>query len=189
MGKLVYLMNVSLDGYVADAKGSLDWSDPDEELLLWFNDQARGASAFVEGRRIFELMAAYWPTAHEDPNATPAMLEWQPLWVETPKIVFSRTIESAEWNSRVVSGDPAVELEALHREFEGDMLLGGPTLAAEFIQRDLVDEYRLAVHQVILGGGLPFFPKLERPINLELVEQRRTQAGIALLTYRPRRDA
>ncbi|MEP6681506.1 MAG: dihydrofolate reductase family protein, partial [Chloroflexota bacterium] len=133
MGKLIYLMNVSLDGYVETPDHSLDWTIVDEELHTWFNDQARGTDASLYGRRLYEVMNAYWPTAESDPSATPAMLDFARVWNAKPKVVFSSSLASVEGNSRLVRGDVGEELARLRTEFDGDLEVGGPTLAAGFI--------------------------------------------------------
>jgi dihydrofolate reductase len=105
------------------------------------------------------------------------------IWNAKPKIVFSKSLPRVEWNSRLVRGDPVEELPRLRAEFDGDLEVGGPTLASAFIERGLVDEYQLVVHPVILGGGTPFFPRLERPVGLELVETRKFASGAMYLGY------
>lgn len=186
MGKLIYSMNVSLDGFVETPDHGLDWAMVDEELHTWFNDQTRRVDAFLYGRRLYELMAAYWPTADSDPSATPSMLEFARTWRPKPKIVFSTTLETVEWNGRIVAGDVGDELERLRQEFDGDLDLGGPTLASAFMQRGLVDEYRLVVHPVVLGAGTRFFPGLDRLIGLRLLETRAFASGAVYLGYAAR---
>ncbi|MDQ2966374.1 MAG: dihydrofolate reductase family protein [Chloroflexota bacterium] len=159
MGKLIYLMHT------------------------WFNDQARTTDASLYGRRLYEVMAAYWPTAESDPSATPAMLDFARIWNAKPKIVFSTTLENVGWNSRLVSGDVGDELAKLKVEFDGDLDVGGPTLASAFMERGLVDQYQLLVHPVVLGAGAPFFPPLNRPIGLRLVETRTFESGVVYLGY------
>ena len=183
MGKLIYLMNVSLDGFVETPDRGLDWTVIDDELHGWFNDHARGIEASMYGRRLYEVMAAYWPTAESDPEATETMLEFGRIWNATPRIVFSRTLESVDFNSRLVSGDVGEVLAKVRAEFDGDIEVGGPTLAAQFIERGLVDEYRLVVHPVVLGAGTPFFPRLERPIGLRLIETQTFSLGAVSLRY------
>jgi dihydrofolate reductase len=186
MGKLIYSMNVSLDGYVAAADGGLDWGTIDEEIHTWWADRMREADAVVWGRHVYELMVAYWPTAESDPAATPAMLEFARITNPMPKVVFSTTLDTVTWNGRLVRGDVGDVLARMREEFSGDLVLGGPTLAAQFIQQGLVDEYRLVVHPVILGAGLPFFPGLERPIGLKLIDEHRFGSGVKYLGYAAR---
>lgn len=183
MGRLIYSMNVSLDGYVAAPDGGLAWTTIDEEIHGWWNDRMRGADAVVWGRRVYELMVAYWPTAESDPAATPAMLEFARVTNPLPKIVFSTTLATVAWNGRLVQGDVADVLARLRESFDGDLVLGGPTLAAQFVRKGLIDEYRPVVHPVILGGGLPFFPEVERPIGLRLLDERRFESGAVALGY------
>jgi dihydrofolate reductase len=184
MGKLVYLMNVSLDGFVETPEHGLDWTVVDDELHGWFNDRIREAGAFVYGRRLYEVMSAYWPTAEADPAATPVMLEFARIWNPKPKVVFSSTLSTVNWNSRLASGDVGPELERMRREIDGELQVAGPTLAAQFIKRDLVDEYRLVVHPVTIGAGTPYFPPLDRPLALELFDTRRFASGAVYLGYR-----
>ena len=186
MGKLIYSMNVSLDGYVAAADGGLDWGTIDEEIHTWWAARMREADAVVWGRTVYQLMVAYWPTAESDPNATPAMLDFARVTNPKPKVVFSTTLDHVTWNGRLVQGDVGDLLARLREEFAGDLALGGPTLAAQFVRQGLVDVYRVVVHPVILGGGLPFFPGLERPTGLRLVEEHRFDSGVVALGYAAR---
>lgn len=186
MGRLIYLMNVTLDGFVETADHHPEPFQPDEELHAWFNDQARAADAFLYGRRMYEVMADYWPTAASDPAATAVERDFAAIWSATPKVVFSSSLERVDWNSRLVAGDAGDVLSDLRREYDGDLAVGGPTLAAEFIRRGLVDEYRLVVHPIVLGAGTPFFPPLQEPLQLSLVESRRFTSGVLYLGYRPR---
>ncbi len=183
MGKVVYLMNVSLDGFVETPDHSLDWGIVDEELHTWFNDQERQAGVDVYGRRLWEVMAAYWPTGESNPDSTEAMREFARFWNETPKVVFSSELESVGHGARLVRGDVGEELAKLREEFSGDIQVGGPTLAAQFIERGLVDVYRLVVHPVVLGAGTPFFPPLASPINLRLTETHSFSSGVVYLGY------
>ena len=186
MGRLIYLMNVSLDGFVETVDHGLDWTVIDEELHTWFNDRERATDASLYGRRLYEVMNAYWPTAESDPAATKAMLDFARIWNAKPKIVFSTTLDRVEGNSRLVTGDVGEVLAQLRTEFDGDLEVGGPTLAAAFIERGLVDVYQLVVHPVVLGAGTPFFPRLERPIGLRLVESRSFRSGAIYLGYAAR---
>jgi len=183
MGKLIYLLNVSLDGYVETPDHGLDWTNVDDELHAWFNDQMRTLDALLYGRRLYELMAGYWPTAESDPAAAPTEREFAAIWLELPKIVFSSSLDRVDWNSRLLRGDIGDELARLRTEFDGDLGVGGPTLAAAFIRRGLVDEFRLVVHPVVLGAGTPFFPPLDAPMPLRLTETRRFESGVMYVAY------
>jgi dihydrofolate reductase len=183
MGKLIYGMNVSLDGFIETPDHSLDWTFVDDELHTWFNDRFREIDASIYGRRLYQVMAAYWPTGETNPDSTEPMREFARIWNATPRIVFSTTLTSVDHNSRLVRGDVVDVLTRLREEFDGDIEIGGPTIAAEFIRRGLIDEYQLVVHPVAIGAGTPFFPDLERPLGLRLVDTRTFQSGVVYLAY------
>ena len=183
MGKVVFLMNVSLDGYIETSNHSLDWATVDDELHSWFNERLAATDASVYGRRLFEVMNAHWPTYESDPMATGPMLEFGRIWNAKPKVLVSRSLHDAPPGWRHLSGDPAAILAQLRRDFSGDIEIGGPTLAAGFIRAGLVDAYQVVVHPVILGGGKRFFPDLERPSGLRLVETRAFASGAVYLGY------
>jgi dihydrofolate reductase len=183
MGRLIYSMSVSLDGFVETPSRSLDWVLIDEELHSFFNDEARAMSAFLYGRRMYELMIDSWPTAEADPAATPAMREFARIWTDKPKIVFSRTLERVEWNSRLVRDDVAEEVARLKAQPGFDMNVGGPTTASTLLRAGLVDEVRLFVHPVMLGAGTPFFPALPVRIGVALLETRTFGSGVVYLRY------
>ena len=185
MGKLIYLMNVSLDGFIETKDRSLDWTIVDDELHTWFNDQTRALDASLYGRRLYELMAAHWPTAHDDPSTTDAMLEFARIWMRMPKIVFSSSLEQVEHNSRLVRGEVGPVLEGLRREFDGDLAVAGPNLAGQFVRLGLVDEYRLVIHPVVLGAGTPFWPDLDAHLRLRLLETRTFASGAEMRSYVP----
>ena len=183
MGKLIYSLNVSLDGFAAASDGGLDWAIVDEEVHTWFNDQTRALDASFYGRRMYELMADYWPTGEDDPAATDAMREFSRIWKPMPKIVFSSSLDRVEHNARLVNGDVGSVLAEVRREFDGDLDVGGPHLAAQFVRRGLVDEYQLVVHPVVLGGGLPFWPEPDAPLQVRLVDTLRFASGAFVATY------
>ncbi len=183
MGKLIYSLNVSLDGFVETPSHSLDWAIVDEELHRWFNDQTRTLSASLYGRRMYELMADYWPTGEDDPSATEAMREFARIWKPMPKIVFSSSLDHVDHNARLVQGDVGEVLDGLRLELGGDLDVGGPNLAGQFVRRGLIDEYRLVVHPVVLGAGTPFWPDLDTPLRLRLSERRTFASGAELRTY------
>jgi dihydrofolate reductase len=183
MGRLIYGMSVSLDGFVETPDRSIDWVVVDEELHTVFNAQARELSASLYGRRMYELMMDYWPTAESDPAGTPATVEFARIWKDLPRIVFSTTLEQVDPGSRLVRGDPVAEVVRLKAQPGFDMDVGGPTLAAPLIRAGLVDEYRLFVNPVVLGAGTPFFPPLDLPLALRLRETRAFTSGVTYLRY------
>ncbi len=183
MGKIIYAMSVSLDGYVESTGEDLSWSYPSAELHRHFNEEERKIDTFLYGRRMYETMTAYWPTADQDPSAPDAEIEYATIWKAKKKIVFSRTLTQVGWNARLFRGDIAAEIHKLKAEPGKVMSVGGATLAATFMQLGLVDEYHLYVHPILLGGGKPMFPPLGDRINLKLIETRMFGQGVVLLKY------
>lgn len=188
MGKLIYSLNVSLDGYIETSDRSLDWATVDEEIHGWFNEQERSMEASLYGRGLYQTMAAYWPTGADDPAATPAMREFAAIWNAKPIVVFSTTLHDVVDNARVVHGDVAERLAEVRDHHSGDLNVGSADLAGQFVRRGLVDEYRLVVHPVVLGSGTPFWPRLDAPMRLEQIDDHRFSTGVEMRAYRPIRE-
>jgi dihydrofolate reductase len=188
MGRLIYTLNVSLDGYVETSDHRLDWASIDEELHAWFNDLTRTQDASLYGRRMYQLMNGYWPTADAQPDATDTEREFARIWRALPKFVFSRTLGHVEGNARLVAGDVRERLAEIRAEHPGGIDVSGATLAAEFLRAGLVDAIQAVVHPVVLGGGAPVLPQLEQPIRLRLESTRTFASGVVALTYRVDRD-
>ncbi|GHD86666.1 dihydrofolate reductase family protein [Streptomyces naganishii] len=186
MRSVTYSMNVSLDGYIVGPDGSFDWTAPDEEVFRYWTDDVRELGAHLLGRRLYESML-YWETADQDPSLGAPELEFAALWKALPRVVFSRTLSAVQGNARLASGGLAREIERLRAEpGEGDIAIGGASLAAEAAALGLIDEYRVMVYPVLVGGGSPFFPRDERRVDLELVETRTFSSKFVLLRYRVR---
>jgi dihydrofolate reductase len=183
MGKLIYSMGVSLDGYIAGPDGGFDWAAPDQELHRFHNQQAGELGAQLYGRRLYETMR-FWQTREDDPAASEVEREFARIWKATPKVVFSTTLDEVEGsNTRLAQGKASEEVARLKAEPGKDLAVGGAGLAATFIALDLVDEYRPFVNPVVVGGGTPFFPTLEAPLDLELVETRTFASRVVYLRY------
>lgn len=180
MRKVIVQMSLSLDGFVAPVKGAPDHRTlPEDPTLKKIKlDWIRQAGTHAMGRVTYNEMAAHWPVSTDD-YAAPMN--------DLPKVVFSKTLDSAEWNhSRVARGDIAEEISALRREPGGDIIAyGGARFVQELSRQGLVDEYRLVINPVALGNGLPLFKDLSEPIVLELVQARTFANGAALHVYRP----
>jgi dihydrofolate reductase len=181
--RLIYSMGVSLDGFIAGPDGEIDWSAPDEELHRFHNQQARETGTNLDGRRLYEAMRP-WETADESPEAPDYVVEFARIWKDTPQIVFSRTLQSVEGNARLVRDNAVEEVIGMKERSEADLAVGGAGLAATFIEHDLIDEYRLFISPVILGGGTPYFPKVAERINLELVETQTFGSRVVYVRYR-----
>jgi dihydrofolate reductase len=184
MRKVIYAMSVSLDGFVEAADRDLRWSYPDEELHQHFNQQETLIDLHLYGRGLYENMASYWPSAGTDPSAPQVEREYARLWKDMPKVVFSTTLKEVSWNSRLVVGDIAREVNRLKARPGGDMSVGGAGLAASFMRLGLIDEYRLYLHPLILGGGKPMFHELQNSIKLQLIETHPFGSGVVLFRYR-----
>ncbi|WP_432087404.1 dihydrofolate reductase family protein [Streptomyces sp. bgisy095] len=184
MRRVTCSMGVSLDGYIVGPDGGFDWSGPDEEVFRFWIDDIRGVDVHLMGRRLYETML-YWETADRDPSLDAPTREWISLWNPLPKVVFSTTLTEVRGNARLASGTVAEEIGRLRAEpGEGEIAIGGATLAAEAAAAGLIDEYRTVVHPVLVGGGVPFFPRDERRVDLELVESRTFGSKAVLLRHR-----
>jgi dihydrofolate reductase len=182
VGKLIYSMGVSADGFVEGPDGSFDWGAPDEELFRFHTDRVRQLGAHLCGRRLYETML-YWEAAEQDPALGTDEREFAQIWQRLPKVVFSTTLESVEGNARLARGNVGEEVRNLKEEVEGDLEVGGAALAAACIELDLVDEYRPFVYPLIVGGGKPFFPPTRHSLELELAETRTFASRVVYLRY------
>jgi dihydrofolate reductase len=183
MKKVILWMAISVDGYFEGPDRDLSWHRVDDELHQHMNDRLAAMSAFLHGRVMYELMAEVWPTADQDPSIRGPMVEFAPIWRDMPKIVYSRTLERADWNSTIVRDVVADDVRRLKDGPGGDLVLGGADIAATFRRLDLIDEYRLYVHPVILGAGRPLFPESGQTTDLRLVDTQRFGNGVAALHY------
>ena len=188
MRKLIYGMNLTLDGYIAAPGDDIGWSGPpSDELFEWWLDQERASGLSLYGRKLWETMSSYWPTGDQQPGATPAEIAFARNWRDTPKVVFSSTIDKVGWNTRLVTGDAVDEITRLKAEDGGPMGIGGATLAGAAMRAGLIDEYALATYPVLVGGGTPFFTALDSWVSLNLVQTRIFPGGIVLTRYETRR--
>ncbi|MBE2998927.1 dihydrofolate reductase family protein [Nocardiopsis sp. HNM0947] len=183
MGTLVYSMFVSLDGYIEGRDGSLDHLVPDDQLHGFVNEQSRAVAASMYGRRLYEAMAGSWPDVKESPDTPQVDSDFAEAWRATPKYVFSTTLERAEWADRLISEDAAAEAARIKEQVDGEIEVGGADLASFLIGEGLIDEYRLFVFPIILGGRKPFFPDSAAPVGLRLAETRTFDSGVVYLRY------
>lgn len=183
MRRVTYSMNVSLDGYIVGPDGGFDWAGPDEEVFRFWIDEIREVGVHLMGRRLYETML-YWETADQDPWGA-SEREWADVWNPLPKVVFSTTLSAVQGSARLASGGLVEEVERLRAQpGEGDIAIGGATLAAEAAASDLIDEYRAMIYPVLVGGGIRFFPQHERRVDLELIETRTYSSTVVYLRYR-----
>ena len=184
MRSVTYSMSMTLDGYIVGPDGSFDWGTFSPEIFRFWIDEIRDVGVHLMGRRLYETML-YWETAEQETSLDADELVWAALWNPLPKVVFSTTLSSVGGNARLASGGVAEEIERLRAEpGEGDIAIGGATLAAQAAGLDLIDEYRVVVHPVLVGGGIPFFARNDRRVDLELVETRTFNSKVVYLRYR-----
>ena len=185
MRKLIYSTSLSLDGYIDSASGDPSWAVPDEELHRHFNDLEREIDTLLYGRRMYELMAGYWPTADKDPSAPSVIVEYAQIWKPVFKVVFSSTLNSVDWNSRLVRGDAVAEVTRLKVHAGGSMGVGGLVLASALASAGLIDEYRLYYVPIFLGSGKAAFSQIQNRVRLKPVETRIFSSGTVLLRCIP----
>jgi dihydrofolate reductase len=180
---VTYSMSASLDGYIVGPDGNFNWTALDEEVFRFWIDEIRGVGVHLMGRRLYETML-YWETA-DQASLDDAEVEWAGLWNPLPKVVFSTTLSAVEGKARLASGGVGEEIERLRAEpGDGEIAIGGATLAAEAAALGLIDEYRIIVYPVLVGGGIPYFPRQERRVDLELIETRTFRSKFVYLHYR-----
>ncbi len=183
MRRVTYSMGVSLDGYIVGPDGGFDWAAPNPEVFRFWIDDIRQVGVHLMGRKLYETML-YWETT-ERSSFDDAEIEWADLWNPLPKVVFSTTLSAVQGSARLASGGLAEEIERLRAEpAEGEIAIGGATLAAEAAALGLIDEYRTMVYPVLVGGGIPYFPRSERRVDLELIETRTFSSGVVYLRHR-----
>lgn len=187
MGKLIYSMITSLDGYIEDSQGDFGWGAPeDEALLAYINELVSSVGTYLYGRRMYETMV-YWETAHTLPDLPQVELEWARLWQATEKVVYSRTLaEPRSARTRMEREFNPEDIRQLKANAAKDLTIDGPELAAQALMAGLVDEIQPIFFPVVLGGGKPFYPEGVR-LDLDLIEQRQFASGVVVLRYALRR--
>jgi len=181
--RLIYSMTVSLDGFIAGPDGAIDWSMPDEELFRFHTQQVRETGVQLCGRRLYETML-YWETVQET-SPPDEYVEFAQIWKALPKVVFSTTLGSVVGNARLAREGVGAEVARLKEQPGKDIAVGGAGLARACMQLGLIDEWRLFVSPVLLGGGTPYVPPLDATVNLELVGTQTFGARVVYLRYRP----
>ncbi|MGY1714129.1 dihydrofolate reductase family protein [Geodermatophilus sp. SYSU D01106] len=184
MRRVTYSMGVSLDGYVVGPDGDFAWPGFSDEVFRFSIQEIQDVGVHLMGRRLYETML-YWEDAAQDPGLDGDRRTWVGLWNPLPKVVFSRTLTSVRGAARLATSGLAEEIERLRAEpGDGDIAIGGATLAAQVADLGLIDAYRIRVFPVLAGGGLPFFDHHARRVDLELVETRTFGTGVVYLHHR-----
>lgn len=179
---LIFSMNVSVDGFIADRDGDLGWGAPSEELFRFQLQQVGELGGYLLGRRLYEAMVV-WET---DPSLRDGedRAAFADAWSALPKVVFSRTLESVEGNARLAAAPLAEEVAAALAATGRDVAIGGAATAAQAIELGLLDELRMLRHPVAIGGGTPFLPPVTDAVPLDLVETRTFGSGVVYERYR-----
>ena len=184
MGRLRFGALASLDGYIADTDGNFDWAAPDEEVHRFVNDLQRDVALHLYGRRMYEVLVA-WETMELE-GEPDVIVDYAHIWRGAEKVVYSSSLETpSSGRTRIEREFDADALRRRKADDDREMLIGGPTLAAQAFEAGLVDEVQLFVAPVIVGGGLRALPDGVR-MDLELVEERRFANGFVYLGYRLR---
>lgn len=187
MGRFTYWMNVSVDlriqhGSGEDGGGS--WMRIGEELHEEFNARARQQALSVEGRVTYEIMERFWPAARNDESLPQVLRDYGHIWTNAPKVLVSNSRTEADHDTRIIGGPDAIEqLAELRASTDGEIGIGGANLATQLLEHGLLDELMLFTHPVVLGSGRPLFDRLERPLELDLLEHAEYAGGVTLHRY------
>jgi dihydrofolate reductase len=184
MRDVVYIASISVDGFLGADDADDAWVVPDPDLHRHFNALEGSFDTHLYGRRMYELMAGFWPEADTAPDAPDYLVEYARIWRAMPKVVFSKSLDHVGWNSRLFAGDAVEEVVRLKSGPGGSMSIGGAVLATSLAQHGLIDEFRFYVMPTIVGSGTPIFRMLGRHIDLTTVETLRFSSGAVLLRYR-----
>ena len=182
MAHLIYSAITSLDGYIEDKEGGFDWAMPDEEVHAFINNLERNIGTYLLGRKMYEVMK-FWESLPKEESPSPIMLDYAQIWQSADKIIFSRSLQEVSTHkTQIVRNFDAETIQRIKTESRKDISIGGPGLAANAIQANLVDEFQIFVFPVMVGGGKAAFPdKIQ--LNLELKEELSFGSGVVYLSY------
>jgi dihydrofolate reductase len=183
MAKLIYVSNVSLDGYIEDEHGSFDWTAPDDELFAFITDLVRPVGTYLYGRRMYDTMAP-WETDPALAAQSELMADFANVWRAASKVVYSTTLDAASTaNTRLERNFEPASVRDMKALATRDLTIGGPHLTAHAFKAGLVDECHLFIRPVVVGRGKPALPSDTRA-DLELLDDRRLGNGVVYLRYR-----
>ena len=182
MGNIVYFSQCSLDGFIADAAGDFSWAEPADDAHRFANEMARSTGTYLLGRRTYDVMR-YWDDARDGVPEVEA--EFQRAWAGAEKVVYSRSIDEVGQRARIERGFDARVARALAEASTADVSIGGSELGGQALTAGIVDVVTLLLYPVLVGGGLPVFPAEVRT-SLELIDERRMDRGVVLVSYRVR---
>jgi dihydrofolate reductase len=185
MRKLISFMHISLDGFVAGPNGEMDWIKVDEEIFDFVGARISEGETALYGRKTFEMMEGYWPTAADQPDASKHDIEHSRWYKKVHKIVLSRTLSNEGLtNTQIISDNLEEKIKAAKQEKGKEILLfGSPTATHSLIERDLIDGYWLFLNPVLLGKGIPLFTGIKNKTELDLISTRRFACGVTEMNY------
>jgi dihydrofolate reductase len=190
MRRVILFVDTTLDGFMGGPAGELDWMVQDDEVDKDFTGHLRETvDTIFTGRRTYQSFEAFWPAAATDPSSPADLADFANWMLDTPKVVFSNTLENVGMrNSRLAAGGIAEEVARLKQEPGKDLVIfGGARTVQAFVKLGLIDEYRMKVHPVAIGDGLPVFTDLEGKLNLTLIRSKAYGSGVLGLYYAPDR--
>jgi dihydrofolate reductase len=183
MAKLIYVSNLSLDGYIEDEHGNFDWTAPSDEYFAFITDVVRPVGTYLYGRRLYETMAV-WETEPALSTQSELMADFANVWQAAEKVVYSTTLDAVPTaKTKLEPNFDPDSVRDMKASATGDLIVGGPNLAAHAFKAGLVDECHLFVVPVVVGGGKPSLPMNMRA-ELELLDERRFSSGVVYLRYR-----
>ncbi len=184
MRKIISFMHISLDGFVAGPNGEMDWIKVNEEIFDHVEKRINQTDTALYGRKTYQMMEGYWPTAADQPNASRHDIEHSKWYKKANKIVLSKTMKEAGKNTTIINSDLVNKLNEIKKQAGSDIaLFGSPTATHSLIQQSLIDGYWLFVNPVILGKGIPLFVDIKEKINLNLLNSRTFSCGVTELNY------
>ncbi len=190
MRKIITTTWTTLDGFIAGANGEMDWIGEiyDEAMGLYEDQVVSEADTLLMGRVTYQSFAGSWPYVPDNPNASEGEKIYARKLNAMRKIVFSRTLESVEWNNSTLRKEIVPEeIAQLKQEPGRDMLIyGSASIVQALTNHGLIDEYQVLVHPVILGGGKPLFQNIQQQVKLKLVNNKTHPSGVVVLYYQPR---
>ena len=185
MGKLTLFMHVSLDGFASGINGQMDWIHVDDEIFDYGAERIYATDTALYGRKTYQLMESYWPTAADQPDATKHDIEHSKWYKHVKKVVLSETMKEEDLiNTQVISKNLVDEVNKLKQSTEKEILLfGSPTAGHSLMARNLIDDYWLNINPVLLGNGIPVFKDIRTKTGLSLITSKVFSSGVVCLHY------
>lgn len=185
MRKIILFTNISLDGFISGAHDNIDWVLADRQLHETVIDLLKTADVMLYGRKTYQIMVDSWPTVPLNTSLPDYMIDFANTLNPMKKIVFSKTLQQVAWNTTLMQEFDPEQIKRLKQKPGKNIVLGGANIAQQFMQYDLIDEFQLSVHPVILGEGKPLFKDLKEKMNLSLVNSKLFDSGVITLYYQP----